>query len=194
MVRCSSSVLFKIIRLAATNEIWWVTRIISSSLLKGLEIKSFAPTWKPFTISVVLFSAVRKMIGISAVLGFAFKCCATSKPLISGIITSSNTKSGFSLSTCSNACRPLLAVAIANFSFVKSTFNNNTLDITSSTMRILYSEGLISIFILYNIVFPFIYIIYLRYSLKYSTIRFKPSSSSMAGFQFSFSFASVISG
>ena len=106
----------------------------------------------------------------------------------------SNTKSGFSLSTCSNACRPLLAVAIANFSFVKSTFNNNTLDITSSTMRILYSEGLISIFILYNIVFPFIYIIYLRYSLKYSTIRFKPSSSSMAGFQFSFSFASVISG
>ena len=153
MVRCNSSVLFKIIRLAATNEIWWVTRIISSSLLKGLEIKSFAP-----------------------------KCCATSKPLISGIITSSNTKSGFSLSTCSNACRPLLAVAIANFSFVKSTFNNNTLDITSSTMRILYSEGLISIFI------------YLRYSLKYSTIRFKPSSSSMVGFQFSFSFASVISG
>ena len=94
------------------------------------------------------------MIGISAVSGLDLRRCATSKPLKSGIITSSSTKSGCSLSTCSKACRPLFAVAIANFSFVKSTFNNNTLDITSSTMRILYSEGFISMFIFVLYFFP----------------------------------------
>ena len=144
-----------------------MTRIISSSLLKGLDIKSLAPTWKPFTISVVLFNAVKKMIGISAVSGFDLRRCATSNPLKSGIITSSNTKSGCSFSTCSKACCPLFAVAIANFSFVKSTFNNNTLDITSSTMRILYSEGFISMFIFVLYFFP----LSILYLFKNDTFR-----------------------
>ena len=108
----NSSVCATMIRLAATSEIWCVTRMISSSLLNGLEIKSLPPTWNPFTISAVLFSAVRKMIGISDISGSAFICFATSNPLMSGIMTSNSTRSGFSFFTCAKASVPLPTVTI----------------------------------------------------------------------------------
>ena len=107
---------------------------------------------------------------------------------MSGIMTSSNTKSGFSFSTCSKACCPLFAVTILNFSFVKSTFNRRTFEITSSTIRILYSDGFISIFI-----FSFFFRLR-QICLKYSIIRSSPSSNSIVGCHPSFSFANDISG
>ncbi|OQA45512.1 MAG: hypothetical protein BWY47_02047 [Bacteroidetes bacterium ADurb.Bin302] len=82
-------------------------------------------------------------MGISDVSVFCFNICATSNPFISGIITSSKTKSGRSFSTSSSACLPLLAVMTLNFSFVSNTFNSKTLDVTSSTISILYSDGVI---------------------------------------------------
>lgn len=43
-------------------------------LIERLRDEVIRANLKPFTISAVLFSAVRKMIGISAVFGFDFKC------------------------------------------------------------------------------------------------------------------------
>ncbi len=136
------------------------------------------------------------MIGISAVSGLDLRRCATSKPLKSGIITSSSTKSGCSLSTCSKACRPLLAVAIANFSFVRSTFNNNTIG-----HHIVYDEDFVLRRIYFHvhlciIFFPVIKIVFIqeRYLLKYSIMRHSPSSNSIVGCHFSLLFANVISG
>ena len=136
----NSSVWRRIILFAATSEIWWVTRTTNSSLLKGFEIKSFAPTLNPFTISEVVFKAVRKIIGIFWVTGFAFSFSDTSKPFISGIITSNRIRSGCFSAACTNASLPLFAVTTLNFSFVSNTFNSNTLETTSSTTKMVYSE------------------------------------------------------
>ena len=51
----------------------------------------------------------KMMIGISMVFGSFFKTAATSKPLISGIITSRIIKSGLDIRTMSKAAFPLAA-------------------------------------------------------------------------------------
>ena len=110
MVANNSRFCFSMIRLAATTVTWCITRITSSSLLKGFVKKSLAPTWKPCTRSLGLFNAVRKMMGISLVSGSFFRIAAVSKPLISGIMTSSRIRSGFSALACSMHILPQLAV------------------------------------------------------------------------------------
>ena len=137
IVARNSSFCFWMRRFAATNVIWCITRTTSSSLLKGFVKKSLAPTWKPWTRSLGLFNAVRKMIGISAVSGSFFKMTAVSKPLMSGIITSSRIRSGFSAFACSMHILPQLAVHTWNFSLVSRILSNSTLLTTSSTIKIL---------------------------------------------------------
>ena len=138
-VALNSAFFLSMRRLAATSDICCITRITNSSLLKGFVRKSLAPTWKPCTRSEGVFRAVRKIMGISLVASSFFRITAVSKPLISGIITSSRIRSGCSVLAISIQVVPLLAVQTWNFSFVRSIFNNNTLLTTSSTISILYS-------------------------------------------------------
>ena len=110
---------------------------MSSSLLNGFERKSLAPTWKPFTKSAGLFRAVRKIMGMSLSSGSFFMMTAVSNPLMSGIMTSSNTRSGFSALACSMHIFPQLAVQTWNCSFFSNILSNSTLLTTSSTIKIL---------------------------------------------------------
>src|SRR5579864_9372484 len=75
------------------------------------------------------------MTGMSVVLGSLLSRRQTSKPSISGIITSSRTISGRSLFTACNASWPLDAVRTVKYSLDSFASSSRTLTSTSSTTR-----------------------------------------------------------
>jgi hypothetical protein len=89
------------------------TRASSSGWLIGFVRKSSAPASMPFTRSCAGSSAVTITTGSMAVAGFSRSLRQTSYPVMPGIITSSRTRSGFSVSTFSSASLPELAVTTA---------------------------------------------------------------------------------
>src|SRR5271169_466204 len=86
------------------------TRAMSARPLNGLVTKSSAPASKPFTRSSTSERAVTMMTGMCSVAGSDLMRRQTSKPSISGSITSSKMMSGFSASIFASASNPSAAV------------------------------------------------------------------------------------
>jgi hypothetical protein len=80
-------------------------------------------------------SAVIITTGMCAVAGSAFSRRHTSKPSMSGIITSSSTTSTLPFSQISSASAPLVAVSTSKYSASSRTSSSLTLAGMSSTTR-----------------------------------------------------------
>src|SRR5690348_10466300 len=109
------------------------TRANSATSLTGLVRKSSAPHSRPCTRSETSDSAVTMITGMSAVRASALRRRHTSKPSISGIITSRRTISGCSSRTARNASAPLDAVMTVKYSLDSLASSSLTLTSTSST-------------------------------------------------------------
>src|SRR6476646_1627050 len=107
------------------------TRAISTMSETGLVRKSSAPASSPRTRSAGLSSAVMITTGMKCVAGFDLSRRQTSKPSISGIITSSRM-----MSHSASASPPLDAVSTSKYSADSRASSNLTLAGTSSTTRI----------------------------------------------------------
>src|SRR6266436_2335298 len=111
------------------------TRAISTMSDTGLVRKSSAPASRPRTRSTGLSSAVIMTTGMKFVAGFDFSRRQTSKPSISGIITSSRMMSHSARAQISSASAPLDAVRTSKYSADSRASKSLTLAGTSSTTR-----------------------------------------------------------
>src|SRR5580704_1389220 len=112
------------------------TRAISTTSDTGLVRKSSAPASSPRTRSAGLSSAVTITTGMKCVAGLDFSLRQTSKPSMSGIMTSSRTMSHSARSAIASASAPLLAVMTSKYSADSRASSSLTLAGTSSTTRI----------------------------------------------------------
>src|SRR5580704_19167589 len=111
------------------------TRAISTSSGIGLVKKSSAPASSPRTLSEGWSSAVTMTTGIWWVAGLVFNRRHTSNPSMSGIITSSRTRSHSARSQIVSASSPLMAVITSKYSADSRASSSLTLARTSSTTR-----------------------------------------------------------
>ncbi len=111
------------------------TRAISATSETGLVRKSSAPDSNPLTRSEGWSSAVTITTGIWCVPTPLLSRRHTSKPSMSGIITSSSTTSHSARSQMANASWPLTAVMTSKYSADSRASNSFTLAGTSSTTR-----------------------------------------------------------
>src|SRR5580693_3308540 len=111
------------------------TRAISTSSGIGLVRKSSAPASSPRTLSEGWSSAVTMTTGIWCVAGLVFSRRHTSKPSMSGIITSSRTRSHSARSQIASASCPQLAVMTSKYSADNRASSSLTFAGTSSTTR-----------------------------------------------------------
>src|SRR6476620_8806883 len=112
------------------------TRAISTTSDTGLVRKSSAPASRPRTRSAGLSSAVTITTGIKWVAGLDFSRRQTSKPSMSGIITSSRMMSHSARAQIASASAPFDAVRTSKYSADSRASNSLTLAGTSSTTRI----------------------------------------------------------
>ena len=111
------------------------TRAISATSDTGLVRKSSAPASSPFTRSDGWSSAVTMTTGMWWVARLALSRRQTSKPSMSGIITSSRTMSHSAFSQIASASTPLMAVTTSKYSADSRASSSFTLAGTSSTTR-----------------------------------------------------------
>src|SRR5580692_6187292 len=111
------------------------TRAISTTSDTGLVRKSSAPASRPRTRSAGLSSAVTMTTGMKCVAGFDFSRRQTSKPSMSGIMTSSRMMSHSARAQTASASAPLDAVRTSKYSADSRASNSLTLAATSSTTR-----------------------------------------------------------
>src|SRR5262249_19480538 len=111
------------------------TRATSAMSDTGLVRKSSAPASSPRTRSEGWSSAVTITTGMWCVLAPALSRRHTSKPSISGIITSSSTMSHCARSQIASASAPLVAVTTSKYSAVSRASSSLALAGTSSTTR-----------------------------------------------------------
>src|SRR5579864_8598846 len=111
------------------------TRDTSCTSVTGLVRKSSAPASRPRTRSDGWSSAVTMTTGMWWVNGLDLSLRQTSKPSMSGIITSSSTMSHSARSQRSKACSPLWAVMTSKYSADRRASRSFTLAGTSSTTR-----------------------------------------------------------
>src|SRR5258708_5583900 len=112
------------------------TRAISTISDTGLVRKSSAPASSPRTRSEGLSSAVTITTGMKCVAGLDFSRRQTSKPSMSGIMTSSRMMSHSARAQIASASAPLAAVRTSKYSADSRASSNLTLAGTSSTTRI----------------------------------------------------------
>src|SRR3984957_14135351 len=112
------------------------TRAISTMSDTGLVRKSSAPASKPRTRSAGLSSAVTMTTGMKCVTGLDFSRRQTSKPSMSGIITSSRMMSHSARAQIASASAPSVAVTTSKYSAESRASKSLTLAGTSSTTRI----------------------------------------------------------
>src|SRR5437660_1893846 len=112
------------------------TRAISTMSDTGLVKKSSAPASSPRTRSAGLSSAVIMTTGMKWVAGLDLSRRQTSKPSMSGIITSSRMMSHSAREQICSASSPLDAVRTSKYSADRRASSNLTLAETSSTTRI----------------------------------------------------------
>src|SRR6266478_5027364 len=112
------------------------TRAISTMSDTGLVRKSSAPASRPRTRSAGLSSAVTMTTGMKWVAGLDLSRRQTSKPSMSGIITSSRMMSHSAREQICSASSPLDAVRTSKYSADRRASSNLTLAETSSTTRI----------------------------------------------------------
>ena len=112
------------------------TRAISTTSDTGLVRKSSAPASRPRTRSAGLSSAVTITTGMKWVAGLDFSRRQTSKPSMSGIMTSSRMMSHSARAQISSASAPLVAVSTSKYSADSRASSSLTLAGTSSTTRI----------------------------------------------------------
>ena len=112
------------------------TRAISTTSDTGLVRKSSAPASSPRTRSAGLSSAVTITTGMKWVAGLDFSRRQTSKPSMSGIMTSSRMMSHSARAQISSASAPLVAVSTSKYSADRRASSSLTLAGTSSTTRI----------------------------------------------------------
>src|ERR1700690_1927537 len=112
------------------------TRAISTMSDTGLVRKSSAPASRPRTRSAGLSSAVTMTTGMKWVAGLDFSRRQTSKPSMSGIMTSSRMMSHSARAQMASASAPLDAVRTSKYSAESRASNSLTLAGTSSTTRI----------------------------------------------------------
>src|SRR6476661_9988641 len=112
------------------------TRAISTMSDTGLVRKSSAPASSPRTRSAGLSSAVMITTGMKCVAGFDLSRRQTSKPSMSGIMTSSRMMSHSARAQTASASPPLDAVSTSKYSADSRASSNLTLAGTSSTTRI----------------------------------------------------------
>ena len=112
------------------------TRAISTTSDTGFVRKSSAPASRPRTRSEGLSSAVTITTGMKCVAGLAFSRRQTSKPSMSGIITSSRMMSHSARAQIASASAPLAAVSTSKYSADSRASRSFTLAGISSTTRI----------------------------------------------------------
>src|SRR5690242_2682580 len=112
------------------------TRAISTRSETGLVRKSSAPASSPRTRSDGLSRAVIITTGMKCVAGLDFRRRQTSKPSMSGIMTSSRMMSHSARSHIFSASAPLAAVSTSKYSADSRASSSFTLAGTSSTTRI----------------------------------------------------------
>src|SRR5450631_563398 len=112
------------------------TRAISTTSDTGLVRKSSAPASRPRTRSAGLSSAVTMTTGMKCVAGLDFSRRQTSKPSMSGIMTSSRIMSHSARAQIASASAPLEAVRTSKYSADSRASSSLTLAATSSTTRI----------------------------------------------------------
>src|SRR6185437_8269841 len=112
------------------------TRAISTTSDTGLVRKSSAPASSPRTRSDGLSSAVTITTGMKWVAGLDFSRRQTSKPSMSGIMTSSRMISHSEREQISSASAPLEAVSTSKYSADSRASSSLTFAGTSSTTRI----------------------------------------------------------
>ena len=101
----------------------------------GLLIKSVAPSWNAFSIDLESSRPVTIIIEILLSSYFFRISVQTSKPLISGILTSSKTTSGARESIVLNASRPLSTSSMIYSSAGSASFINNRITGSLSTIK-----------------------------------------------------------
>ncbi len=111
------------------------TRAISTMSVTGLVRKSSAPASSPRTRSAGLSRAVTITTGMKCVTGLDFSRRQTSKPSMSGIMTSSRMMSHSARWQICSASAPLEAVSTSKYSAESRASSNLTLAGTSSTTR-----------------------------------------------------------
>src|SRR5947209_724165 len=111
------------------------TLAISTTSETGLVRKSSAPASSPRTRSAGLSSAVTITTGMKCVDGLDFKRRHTSKPSMSGIITSSKMMSHSARAQIASASAPLAAVSTSKYSADSRASSSFTLAGMSSTTR-----------------------------------------------------------
>src|SRR5438552_2406313 len=109
------------------------TRAKSAISYAGFRRKSSAPASSPVSRSAASESAVIMTTGICEVAGSAFRRRHTSNPSISGIITSSSTRSGSCAAQTASAAAPPPAVKTSKYSLASLAPSSLTLMSTSST-------------------------------------------------------------
>src|ERR1700754_4512968 len=112
------------------------TRAISTTSETGLVRKSSAPASSPRTRSAGLSSTVTITTGMKCVAGLAFSRRHTSKPSMSGIITSSRMMSHSARAQIASASAPLHAVSTSKYSADSRASSSFTLAAISSTTKI----------------------------------------------------------
>ncbi len=112
------------------------TRAISTTSDTGLVRKSSAPASSPRTRSDGESSAVTITTGMKCVAGLDFSRRQTSKPSMSGIMTSSRMMSHSARAQIASASAPLQAVTTSKYSADRRASSSLTLAGTSSTTRI----------------------------------------------------------
>src|ERR1700712_2426275 len=112
------------------------TRAISTTSNTGFVRKSSAPASRPRTRSEGLSSAVTITTGMKCVAGLAFSRRQTSKPSMSGIITSSRMMSHSARAQIASASAPLHAVSTSKYSADSRASSSFTLAAISSTTKI----------------------------------------------------------
>src|SRR3954454_4065340 len=111
------------------------TLAISTTSETGLVRKSSAPASSPRTRSAGLSSAVTITTGMKCVDGLDLSRRHTSKPSMSGIITSSRMMSHSARAEIASASAPFAAVSTSKYSADSRASNNFTLAAISSTTR-----------------------------------------------------------
>ncbi len=111
------------------------TRAMSTMSDTGLVRKSSAPASRPLTRSAAWSSAVTMTTGRWRVAALALSRRHTSKPSMSGIITSSSTMSHSPRPQMASASRPLSAVMTSKYSAESRASMSLRLAGTSSTTR-----------------------------------------------------------
>src|SRR5712671_2107341 len=126
-MRSSSVIIF--------NRVSERTRALSTTSDTGLVRKSSAPASSPRTRSAGLSSAVTITTGMKCVAGLAFRRRQTSKPSMSGIITSSRMMSHSARAQIASASAPLHAVSTSKYSADSRASKSFTLAAISSTTK-----------------------------------------------------------